>query len=83
MDLQEHVLRELFGPTAVRDAARDDREDQSLVLFDQLAKRRLIALPAPLDQHVLGGSRHSLSGALERAVTDFVSRDTETIWIRG
>ena len=53
--LQEHVLRQLLGAGAIRDAARDQPKDQAFVLIDQLAKCGFIALPAPLDQLVLGG----------------------------
>ena len=59
MHLQEHVLRQLFGAGAIRNAARDQPKDQAFVLIDQLAKRGFIALPAPLDQLVLGARPQS------------------------
>jgi hypothetical protein len=77
--LQEHILRELFGPGPIGHAPRRQPKDQAFVLVDQLAKCSFIALPAPLDQLVLGACAHSPSAGLERGAKDFVSPETIAI----
>ncbi len=50
VDLQKHVLRHIVDARAVGDHPVDQAVDEVLVLIHELAKRRVIACPAPFDE---------------------------------
>jgi hypothetical protein len=53
MDPEEHLLRHVFAPPRIADAAGHQGEHQPLVTLHQFAKRLLVALAAPLHELVL------------------------------
>src|SRR5471030_702304 len=83
-DLDEGVLREIFGELAVAHHAEDEREDWPLVSLDQLAMRGVAALECKGDDVGIGqvgeieGAEHGGVKAAVRGPTTIRPRPRES-----